>query len=552
MWQQRADGWWLCDFTALPDASGIHARALPGYWQRAPYETRAFSGVMILANPSAAAPALRIPLPVRGRMSIALGLIENYCDRVLVKLERDPCYTKLCHSPVPPTGSCIEECWWRDADLKEGDVLVIKQDEAMRRRCGVAFVHLDAAPEPTRPEIPILITADGLPGNHGPISLDEMMAEELQFADTHVTDICHGTDINGLAQYMSALPGHRYPAQRAAEEKYPDDEYYLWTVQQLLKYEKEGRCPLRDSIAASRRIGRKIYGYHRMAITRLYAPYRSVFENPLYDARPEWRCVDFDGTPVSRLSIAYAEVRRYFLEHFREIIEFGCDGLCLVFARGWPLILFEKPVAEEFERRTGRKMHAVSPDDPDLWQVRADFVIQFLRDIRDTMEAAGRGRPMSIVALVLAQPQINRHFAMDCRAWAVENLVQVLVPYPYGYKAEPTPIPIHEWLTVVRGTSTRLCPILNRMTYEPAGIFETPQGLLDRAEQWLQEGVHGFSFWDMDGMMALPTFRGLAYNVGSREGRARLRERVTQGPTRHELLSMDGLRLDRYHPGWNV
>lgn len=168
-------------------------------------------------------------------------------------------------------------------------------------------------------------------------------------------------------------------------------------------------------------------------------------------------------------------------------------------------------------------MHAAPSDDPELRQVRADFMTQFMRDIRKTVTEAGDGRETKIVALVLAQPEINRHFGMDCDVWARENLVQVLIPYPYGYDAKATPIHAAEWVPVVRGTSTQLCPILNRMTYEPAGIFETPMGLLDRAEQWLTEGVNGFAFWDMDGYLSLPAFRRLGYNLGSKEGRARLR-----------------------------
>lgn len=554
MWKQRENGWWLTDFTALADTGKLHKRALPGCWQTAPYETREFSGVMLLANPSAAAPEVRIPLPVRGRRyAISIGLVVNYCDRLLVKLEGDPCFTKLAHGPAEASANTIEECWWKDADLRGGEVLLLQQDAAMRRRSGVAFVRLEPAPEPTRPEIPLIATADGLPGNHGPISLDEMMAEELQFAGTHVTELCHGTDINGLAEYMTELGGsHRYPVERAAEEKFPDDEYYLWTVQQLMKYERQGRCPLRDSIAAAHSIGLKIYAYHRMAITRLYAPFRSLFENPLYDAHPEWRCVDLDGTPISRLSIAYPEVRQYLIEHLRETISFGTDGLCLVFARGWPLVLFEKPVQDEFRRRTGCPIPAAGPSDPELRRIQTEVVSGFLREVRQAATEAARGRPVRILAIVLAQPEFNLQFGFDCRAWSAENLVQTLIPYPYGPEAQPAPIRIPEWLAVVQGTSTQLCPILNRMTYEPAGIYETPMGLLDRSEAWLREGVDGFAFWDLDGNLALPAFRRLACNLGSREGRARLRASFATGPVRHALKTFDGLAVDRYHPGWNV
>src|SRR5262249_9665443 len=129
------------------------------------------------------------------------------------------------------------------------DVLVLSQDHAMERRCAIAYVHLYPAANPRKadkPTIPLLATIDGFPGNNGVIPFDQMQTEELQFGDTHVTELCHGTDISGLAQYTTRLPGHRYPAEEKIEEVFVGSEYYPWVVQQLLNYERGGHCLLRD------------------------------------------------------------------------------------------------------------------------------------------------------------------------------------------------------------------------------------------------------------------------------------------------------------------
>jgi hypothetical protein len=560
LWQSRsANDWWLTDFTRIPDASGIHSRMLPNYWQAAPYEAKGhagpFSGMMLLANPRSNAPEIHVPLPaavVGKRVSISIGLLVNFCDRILLKLGRDRCFTNLRHSPAAPTNQATEEVWWRDVDVRAGDTLVIAQDNGMKRRCGFSFVRLSPAPPATAGEVPIFVTVDGMPGNHGDIPLDEMLSEELSFAETHVTDICHGTDILGFAQYLTKLPDHRYWWERCAEEVQPDNEYYVWTIGQLRKFYAADRCPLRESIAAAHSIGRRIYPYFRMTVGRLFAPFRSLFEHPMYEAHPEWRCLDHEGSPVCRLSPLFPDVRKYYLDHFRENVEFGGDGLCLVFCRGWPVILYERPVADEFQRRTGKAMGDVGPDDPTLRQVRADLLTQFIREIRQTALDAAGGRPIKIVALVLADPEVNHYYGMDVETWAKEKLVDVVVPYPYTKEAKPAPIPVPEWLDALRGSGAKLCPTLNRMTYEPAGIFETPLGMLDRAEEWLKLGVDGFSFWDMDSALSLPTFRGLGNNIGSREGRQRFREVAARGPVYHEFTTFDGLRVDRYHPGWSV
>lgn len=549
-WQKRKDGWWFTDFTTIPDTRKLSKTAQYGHWQIAPYETEQFTGVMIVANPKAAAPAVEIPLPVKGRASIFVGVAENYCDRLLIKLGRDGCFEKITHGDVD-SKHCIQELWWKDVDLKEGDVLVLKQDAGMERRCAVTHVRLTEAPPPTQPQIPFVAVMDGYPGNNGPLDLDEMIGEELQFADTHVSDLCHGTDIAGMATYTTDMPSHRYPAEKMIERPLTWNQHDLWTLQQMIKFRKAKRCSFRESVEAAHSIKRKIYAYHRMAITRLYAPMR-MFENPMFDAHPEWRCVDFDGTPVSRLSICFPEVRQAFYDHFRETVQRGADGVCLVFCRGWPLVLFEKPVEKEFERRTGKKMRDFPSTYPSLWHVRADFFNEFMRDIRKIVTDAGKGRETRVYALTLAQPKINQHFAMDCETWAKEGLVDVFCPYPYGYDATPTPIDVLEWARLLKGTRAKLCPILNRMTYEPAGAIETPIKLLDRAEQWLSEGAHGLSIWDLDTNMIHPLYRRLAYNLASKDGRARLREIFAKGVTRYAFKTMDGLAVDRYQPGWNV
>lgn len=550
LWQQRGEEWWLTDFTAIPDASRLSRIARYDHWQTAPYETTEFAGVMILANPKARAPALRIPLPVKGRASISVGMLENYSDRLLIKLGRGRCFEKLSHGDVTPKPS-IQELWWRDVDLVEGDELVLQQDAGMEQRCAVTHVRIAPALSPTEPQMRFIAVMDGYPGNNGPLELDEMIGEELQFVDTHVTALCHGTDISGLASYGTELPGHKYPAAEQLARPLPWNQHDLWTLQQLLKGEQAGRCLLRESIAAAHSIQRPFYAYHRMAQTRTYAPLR-MFENPLFDAHPEWHCVDFDGTPISRMSICFPEVRQFFLDHFRENVAFGADGVCLVFCRGWPLVMFEKPVAEEFHRRTGKQMHEVPSTYPSLWHVRADFMNEFMRDIRKIVTDAGKGRETKVIAITLAQPKINQHFAMDCETWAREGLVDVFCPYPYGYDATPAPIDALEWGRLVKGTKAQVCPVINRVSVEPGANNTMPKALLQQAEQWISEGVHGIAVWDLDHKLSLPAFRHFAHHVASKDGRARLKEIFASFPTRYLLRSIDHITVDRYHPGWNL
>ncbi len=53
-------------------------------------------------------------------------------------------------------------------------------------------------------------------------------------------------------------------------------------------------------------------------------------------------------------------------------------------------------------------------------------------------------------------------------------------------------------------------------------------------------------------IISLPIYRKLAYHIASREGRRRLRKTIPHWPIRHALKRVDGIVVDRFHPGWNV
>jgi uncharacterized lipoprotein YddW (UPF0748 family) len=249
---------------------------------------------------------------------------------------------------------------------------------------------------------------------------------------------------------------------------------------------------------------------------------------------------------VSRLSVAFPQVRKYFIDSFRETVSRGCDGVCLVFCRGWPLVLYEKPIAAEYKRRTGRSIVRAKPFDRELTKIRCEIVTDFIREIRAAVTDAAGGREVKILTLPLATPGENLKAGFDCRAWVKEGLVEVLCPYPYSFGCDLTEIDVPAWRKVVAGTPAQLLPILNRASAR-SGADQ-----LAKAERWLKEGVDGFSFWDLDGFMIYPEYRLLAYHLASREGRRRLKRVFKDFPVRHRLDMIDGLAVDRFHPGWNV
>jgi len=64
-----------------------------------------------------------------------------------------------------------------------------------------------------------------------------------------------------------------------------------------------------------------------------------------------------------RLSYAYPQVRRFFLEIFEEVLEYDVDGIHVDFCRSVPFVGYEEPVVDEFYAETGRDPFALPGSD---------------------------------------------------------------------------------------------------------------------------------------------------------------------------------------------
>ena len=68
---------------------------------------------------------------------------------------------------------------------------------------------------------------------------------------------------------------------------------------------------------------------------------------------------------------------------FREWVDdYEADGVCIVFCRSWPYVLYEQPVLESFQRQNGVDMRDLDPFDERVLAHRATFLTQLLRETR--------------------------------------------------------------------------------------------------------------------------------------------------------------------------
>src|SRR6185436_9063770 len=115
-------------------------------------------------------------------------------------------------------------------------------------------------------------------------------------------------------------------------------------------------------------------------------PYEETFNSKFYDAHPEWRCVDRDGTPTFYMSYAVPEVRHHLLDLFRETLALQPEGVGFLFNRGMPMILWEDAFCQRFRDRYQADAKAIPEDDPRLYAMRAEIMTEFLTEVRTMLD----------------------------------------------------------------------------------------------------------------------------------------------------------------------
>ena len=136
------------------------------------------------------------------------------------------------------------------------------------------------------------------------------------------------------------------------------------------------------------------------------------------------------------MGLAYPEVREYerasFVSYARD---FGADGVQLellqVLAEGdevWPLG-YDEPAIEEYKRLHGVNPSEVDANDEDWARLRAGYYTQFVRELRQDLDALGRKVELSVASEGIWHDPPNAYkYVTDWPTWVEEGLVDSLHP----------------------------------------------------------------------------------------------------------------------------
>lgn len=551
-WANGTDPVMLTDLGGAEPAEALSDRRERGRWKVLDYEIGPYTGRMLSANFEAQAAPVSVELPVTGWHAVYIGLGEG---KVRVKLTSDP-------APVGRVRSrgAIEEVFFKAADLTGERLHFAQQSKGTPVACNIAYVKLVPLTDDEvrrvqaeRADAAARRLATSIDGfsyiySKGPTTVEELLEEVEEYRDSDF-GVLHvgvgGADQVNYASNVGFLAGVR---NGELMEVFPraGDRVYAASVLEMVQ---AGVNPTQVHIEGGKAMGMKVHVSIRPGAWRYQPHMEEFFDSPFYDANPQWRCVDRDGTPVERMSLAVPEVRAHLIAVLREAVQFGADGANIIYVRGVPYVLWEEPFCDLFRQRHDLDARDVPEDDPRITALRVEIMTQFMTEVRAMLdeEQARRGQDerLELSAFVMADEADNLKYGIDVRGWVEAGLLDEVSPYlgAGGGSARDYDL---EFFAEACGD--------HGVPWRPTIIaWRAPEldEMMRLALRYYDAGASGITFWDGNSLTA----RTDSWSVVSRLGRVEeLRERAEQGAPATTVLRPYRLGEvvvgGRYSPNW--
>jgi uncharacterized lipoprotein YddW (UPF0748 family) len=488
------------------------------------YETDEGKGVMLFARPEADPPTLHLPLDVSGWHEIRLGVYYGGApDRALqMKLSGDPAYSRMRkesyrsekdgHYPDKALGPFdLAEAFWKCADLTGQDLLIAHppRGDMSDLESNLAYVRLvpmgseeiarAQAERPTPHTKRLIATYDG--GNlkqWGPVSHEDFLAEFEHLRDSDFD----------LVSYCMARGSNTFYPSKVGTMTPPTGNFGIG--RHVNEAVKAGVDPLAEAIKAANQCGLRLFPHNRLMGSQL--PTRHLpaeYGGPFLREHPEWMATYADGEPTRHLSFAYPGVREFHVQLLREWVEdYKADGISLLFSRSFPFVYYEQPVCDAFQAKYGEAMRGLPVGDVRMQRIRASFLTQFLREVREMLDDVGRAQGRHIPSCYIVPsrnapanrtPEVEQSALAEClfsalhvEAWVREDLVDYLVMHLHVYglhdgtKMQPR---IRELAQLTQGTRTKL-----HVDIYPRRMPPRQYRLI--AQSYYAAGADGLAFWD--------------------------------------------------------
>lgn len=541
-------------------------------WRLIDYEAESFSGKMLYAGPGMEAPEISLPLHLDGLHRIYIGMHHPlFCDiHVRIRLTADPAYTLV--RPETPTDKDrrglpesfsgyftekkfaayqLTEAFWKVADLTNQVLHISRFNEGVDGQGGnvahdysnLAFIRLvplsEEEVEAYHRELPTRHTRRLFAMNDGGIFInvrtrEDILAQLEPYRDSDVGVMLWATFKGENCTYRSRI------ARRLPEEFNPYDRFASgdrWD-DALSALEAQGIDFMKEVVEAAHSMDIRIFPSLRLQTANKPAP-RDMAPNSFQFRHPQFHSRDRNGRSTGHLSLAYPEVRKFWIDLLLEAVDYGFDGVHIIFCRSAPFVFYDPPVIDACLENYGEDPRDMDRDDPRFISMLSEYVNRFMREVRAAIDQVGErmNKRLEIACNVNTTPVSNLKWGIDMATWVDEDLVDYLMPHPANARNA------HEWLPwyvdLVEESQVRLVPDLYPRRQPPAAALYS-------GETFYNIGCDGLAMWDTYARTSRISEWAMMKRLGHKDDLARWREEQKGGDYFRviDLLSLSGRTAD--------
>jgi hypothetical protein len=479
------------------------------HWQLIEYETaEGVTGLMASANPDERCGELTLPLEAEGIYRIYLGIHETKSHfrgsssygQMEVKLTDDAGFRRVGPESEtvdedgttkfgdddPSLDKVITEAYWKTADLT-GQSLTFRQMPYPYNRpehariANLSYVRL------------VPLTGEEIRAWREMQPRDETRRLALIFCTgqytghTRGTYTFHPTSKDWFRDEFEPIANSDFKilifeALRGSSCVYHTRIGSLGTKDN--KWQADWVDPLAELTRLAHENGMKIRASMRFIGPQFPMNRSPIAWAPFYWKHPEWTMRTKDGTPITNLSLAYPEVRQYWLSLLRETLDYGTDGVQLHLNRSEPYVFYEEPVTKSFQAKYGEDPRTLCVEDPRWLAHSAGYLTKFIREVRNLLdEKPGRDLGVTISGRKNGVPVHYEENHCDVDTWIREGLVNTITPTP-----DTHPDMLKKWRSI-GGDRIHLWPDVMPRAQTAASYART-------AKAYYEAGADGLAFWD--------------------------------------------------------
>jgi len=563
-WQHSLKADRITDMTRCTPASALSKQRKHAKWKVFEYETAEYTGKSLSVGRESSAPDITLKLNKEGWHAVYIGLstitdlVRPHLNNVEAKFTSDPAYTRL--SNRLDLGSqrrdVLEEVFLGVADLSKNDLQFSTVYQMPARIHYVKTIPLTAE------EVSVILadrkqtktkttvaTFDGYTWIHPfrPQNRADLAATFSAYRDSDIKTWWFQVGGADLVHHPSKV-GNLMGAHLDTFPRSVDREY----VESVRHLHKLGIDPLKVAVEEAHAQNAEILICLRAAGWKGAPPWEEFFMSDFYEAHPEWRCIDHDGTPTMHLSYAAEEVQDHLLKVYREALESGADGAGFMFHRGMPMMLWEEAFCQRFIKKYGEDPRKLAEDDPRVFELRAEIVTGFIRKIRGVLDevAIQRGtnaKRLKMVVTTFATPADNKKFGLDVERWIDEKLIDQIgiawfAYYTSGLKTKTGDTPYYSRIT--KGTDVKIYP------FYVGWKMKSANDIMSRVIRDYKQGADGIAIWDPNQFVGWQTGKNPYWPLVSRLGhRKQLQDRaLLYRPVATPLTRLGTNYYSRWYP----